>query len=237
MLTLCAWLVVTGTPFSARDLRAGRTEPGESTAAFVARHLSVRGAVHVSQVERPFRPTRVEWRVSFDGVATIEGVACEGMAFASHVLGDDGSPVREGFWGCRLAPPTADALKLPRGVIASFSRADGVLEHLLVPRKRLVSVGQLPCAGELQFQGETLSRCELARPRRINDVELPAGAVLSFTTHDRLVSASISGRTVVAAGRTWGPEFTMCGALDLRFDADGGLHPPEPDPHHEACCD
>jgi hypothetical protein len=234
MLTIVASLVVTTTPFGLHARAATFSEP---TFAFVARNLSVRGVVRVSDQPRWFMPTRIEWRVEFDGVATIEGVSCEGLAFAAHPVSDDGRAIDAGSWGCRIAGTTAETWGIPVGTVATFSRASGALEQLFLPRATSLSANDSPCTGAIDLENAAVTRCELATPQRVNGVELPAGAVLHFTSKGRLRTATIEGETVTAAGRTWGPEFTPCGVLELSFEADGGLQPPQPDMNHEACCD
>jgi hypothetical protein len=207
-------------------LRAQAPTTPESLEAFVGRVLlSTRGAVTLRTISDPVLPARVEW--DFAGVARIEGVACERRAFATDA----------NIWGCQLARMTATTFNLPTRTVASFSRADGSLVQLVLPKSSSLQLGELRCTGVIDLDHGTVTRCELAGAHRLRGVELPAAAVLQFTIHGRLLSATITGRTATAAGRTWGPEYTTCGVLDLRFGVDGRLVVPQADPLREMCCD
>ncbi len=208
-------------------LRARAPTAPEPIEAFVGRVLGSRGAVTSRTISEPFLPTRIEWEVAFDGVAVIDGVACERRAFASQTR----------VWGCQVARTTAAAFDLPAGTVATFSLTDGSLVQLVVPKSSSLKMGELRCTGALGLDHGTVTRCELGGPHRLHGVEWPTGAVLQFTAQGRLLTATITGRTVTAAGRTWGPEYTPCGVLEVRFGVDGGLEPPQADPLGETCCD
>lgn len=229
MLPLLLSVVVLVAPFEAEAVRAGTSEP----VAFLLRLCDL-GSVRRREVHADFAPTRVTWSVRLRRVVTIAGVACEGQVFAWG----DGVENRGRLpthWGCRLARKSALAWRLPVGTVATFSMTRGVLEALSVPPGAHVLLNDVACGGDLSFSDGVLTRCELARPQRLHDLELPAGAVLSFSRQGVVTTAALRGVTVTVAGREWGPEYTPCGWLELSFAPDGGLVPPQPD--REACCD
>ncbi|MES2639558.1 MAG: hypothetical protein V4850_08730 [Myxococcota bacterium] len=247
MLLLLVSVAAAFDPAIPRAARFAATDPAAEPAAAFADHLlAPLGTVVRTQIDGgELYADRIERRVRFAGVQPILGVPCAGGAYALEVGPGIDSVTRRGgstsAWGCPLAPDAAAAWGLPVGTIVELRVGDTTLDRIVLPPEATLVVdaqriGALPCRGEIDLFGAVLGRCELASARRLNAVDLPAGAILTFLPEGRLHDATIPGRTVVAAGRTWGPEYTPCGALYLRFDEAGQMVPPQADPYGETCC-
>jgi len=169
--------------------------------------------------------------VGFNGTKNVLGVGCVGLAYAVSIA--EGTAPR---FGCPVDAATAARFGVPAGTNLEFEVPTGRLQSLRLPTGASLDVGALRCRGEVTFFEGVLYRCELARGHTLSGVALPAGTRTRFTTKGHLREATIPGRTVWAAGRTWGPEYTPCGVLYLWFEDDGTMVPPEPDPSGETCC-
>lgn len=232
--------------FDPAAIRAGIFRPADPTqeraTAFATEVLAPLGPVVRTEQEGGQYADRVERRVRFEGVRVILGIPCARSAFSRQVMGEIDPVTRRDAtspaWGCPITPEAAVAWGLPNGTVIEFLLARAEASRVVLPENIVLTTGTVACRGELDLiDGTTVGRCELASPRRVNDVELPAGAVLGYSPEGQLRAAAVPGRTVTAAGRTWGPEYTPCGLLYLEFDGQGHLVPPEADPTGETCCD
>jgi hypothetical protein len=169
--------------------------------------------------------------VGFNGMKDILGVGCVGLAYAVSIA--EGTAPR---FGCPVDAETAARFGVPAGTNLEFEVPSGRLQSLRLPTGASLAVGDLRCRGEVTFFEGLLQRCELARGHTLSGVALPAGTRTRFTTEGRIREATIPGRTVWAAGRRWGPEYTPCGVLFFWFEDDGTMRPPESDPSGETCC-